>query len=59
MKLSELIKQKIPLFTKIKYFDIFSNILTNIKTILKNEKNSKIKLIFGDEIFEKEKKEYN
>ncbi len=56
MKLSELIKQKIPLFTKIKYFDIFSNILTNIKTILKNEKNSKIKLIFGDDIFEKEKK---
>ena len=31
MKLSELIKEKIPLFTKIKYFDIFSNILTNIK----------------------------
>ena len=55
MKLIELIKQKIPLFTKIKYFDIFSNILTNIKTILKNEKKSQKKLIFGDEIFEIEK----
>ena len=57
MKLSELIKEKIPLFTKIKYFDIFSNILSNIKTILINEKKSKIKLIFGNEMFEIEKKD--
>ena len=39
-----------PLFTKGKYFSIFSDILMNIKSILKKENDSKIKLIFEDKL---------
>ena len=39
-----------PLFTKAKYFSIFSDILMNIKSILKKENDSKIKLIFEDKL---------
>ena len=39
-----------PLFTKPKYFSIFSDILMNIKSILKKENDSKIKLIFEDKL---------
>ena len=35
-----------PLFTKGKYFSIFSDILMNIKSILKKENDSKNKIIF-------------
>ena len=39
-----------PLFTKPKYFSIFSDILMNIKSILKKENDSKIKLFFQDKL---------
>ena len=39
-----------PLFTKGKYFSIFSDILMNIKSILKKENDSKIKLFFQDKL---------
>ena len=48
MNLREIIKEKMPLFTKGKYFSIFSDILMNIKSILKKENDSKIKLFFKD-----------
>ncbi len=50
MNLREIIKEKMPLFTKPKYFSIFSDILMNIKSILKKENDSKIKLIFEDKL---------
>ena len=55
MKIREIIKSKVPLYTKEKYFDLFNDIICNLKTILNKEKKSKIKLIFSDDFFQNEK----
>ena len=55
MKIREIIKSKVPLYTKVKYFDLFNDIICNLKSILKRENKSKIKLIFSDEYFQVEK----
>ena len=55
MKIREIIKSKVPLYTKEKYFDLFIEIICNLKSILKKDNKSKIKLIFSEDFFQDEK----